>query len=272
MPSEAPHVAIGMEDLEQIAALGWRGLEEAQLGRWLLRAAAGFTGRANSALVLGAPPATRAGWLVDLVAWYAQKGLPPMAQIPLPSGAPVEAVLAEAGWRAHDHVRVLTGDLRAVQALAANHQRDLGELVECNGARPDDAWLTAYKYRGAPLPGHAREVLERGGSDTQLSFASLRAPTSGGPGSVLAVARGALARGWLGVTAVTVADEYRRRRLGTQLMAQLAAWGAERGGHSIYLQVASDNVAALQLYQRLGLHHHHDYRYRIGPMPRSRAS
>jgi len=261
-----------MEDLEQIAALGWRGLEEAQLGRWLLRAAAGFTGRANSALVLGAPPATRAGWLIDLVAWYAQKGLPPMAQIPLPSGAPVESMLAAAGWRAHDHVRVLTGDIREVGALAAAHRTDRSKLVVRNDAAPDDAWLTAYKYRGATLPDHAREVLERAGPDTQLSFASLRSPTNTGPWDVLAVARAALARGWLGITAVTVADQHRRRGLGTHLMAELAAWGAEQGGLAIYLQVASDNVAALQLYQRLGLHHHHDYRYRIGPMPRSRAS
>lgn len=269
LPLAAPHVAIDVEDLEQIAALGWRGLEEAQLGTWLLRAAAGFTGRANSALVLGAPPVTEGGWLADLVSWYAEKGLPPMAQIPLPSGAPVEAMLDAAGWRAHDHVRVLTGDIHEVQGLAAAHPTQQDDLVVRHDSEPDRAWLTSYKYRGAALPAHAREVMRRAGPRTQLSFASLRTGENNDPGGVLAVARGAVAQGWLGITAVTVPDQHRRRGFGTKLMAHLAGWGAERGGQAIYLQVASDNSAALELYERLGFHHHHDYRYRIGPAPRS---
>ncbi len=44
-------------DLERVAAGHWRGTEEEWLGGWLLRAAEGFTGRANSALPLGDPGA-----------------------------------------------------------------------------------------------------------------------------------------------------------------------------------------------------------------------
>ena len=44
-----------MTDLERVAAAHWRGTEEEWLGDWLLRAASGFTGRANSALPLGDP-------------------------------------------------------------------------------------------------------------------------------------------------------------------------------------------------------------------------
>ena len=46
---------ISIPDLERAAAAGWRGTEEASLGGWMLRAAAGFTGRANSALAIGDP-------------------------------------------------------------------------------------------------------------------------------------------------------------------------------------------------------------------------
>ncbi len=48
-------VAISIPDLERRAALGWRAPEEERLGDWLLRAADGFTGRANSALANGDP-------------------------------------------------------------------------------------------------------------------------------------------------------------------------------------------------------------------------
>ncbi|MBA3338412.1 MAG: GNAT family N-acetyltransferase [Geodermatophilaceae bacterium] len=286
MPSEAAHVAVGVAEVEQIAALGWRGLDEARLGGWLLRAADGFTGRANSALALGgAPPA--AGWLPELVRWYAERGLPPMVQVPLPGAEAIDAVLAEAGWRTHDLVRFLTGDIAEIQKSTAQSvaQRSAGrpvsdplapgvlhstgsEVIARLDAEPDAAWLATYHYRGAALPGHARDVLVRAGVDTELSFASLRAPApDGAPGAVLAVARAAVTHGWLGLTAVTVADQHRRQGHGTRLMSELACWAAERGGRSIYLQVASDNAAALRLYEQLGFHHHHDYRYRIGPAP-----
>lgn len=316
MPGEPAHVAIGVSDVEQIAALGWRGLEEAHLGDWLLRAADGFTGRANSVLVLGSPrrggqqqgnawEADRGplpdphrlpdadvledpGWLTDLVDWYAKRGLPPMAQIPLPDGEGVDAVLAGAGWRSHDLVRFLTGDIAVVQRLAAESAQlptegppvsnllvhavphSLAATVHLRlDAEPDEAWLAAYQYRGAPLPGHAREVLQRAGPDTELCFASLRGLAgAGASGDVLAVARGALGRGWLGITAVTVSTEHRRRGYGIRLMSALAAWAVERGATAIYLQVAADNHPALSFYRRLGFHHHHDYRYRVGPAPR----
>ena len=48
-------MAISIPDLEQRAALGWRAPGEERLGDWLLRAADGFTGRANSALATGHP-------------------------------------------------------------------------------------------------------------------------------------------------------------------------------------------------------------------------
>jgi hypothetical protein len=41
---------ISIENLERAAAAGWRACEGEWLGGWLLRAAEGFTGRANSAL------------------------------------------------------------------------------------------------------------------------------------------------------------------------------------------------------------------------------
>ncbi|MDQ4037906.1 MAG: GNAT family N-acetyltransferase [Actinomycetota bacterium] len=266
MPSEPAHVSIDVADVERIAALGWRGLEEARFGGWLLRAAGGFTGRSNSALVLGAPPKTEA-WLPDLLHWYADRGLPPMVQIPLPGGEAIDAVLDAAGWRTHDLVRFLTGDLEEIRTSTTQASTPAGLAVRLD-AEPDDAWLAAYHYRGARLPGHAREVLLRAEEDIELSFASLRAPAEGGAAAaVLAVARGAVARGWLGVTAVTVSEEHRRRGHGTRLMAELVGWAAERGARAIYLQVAAENAAALRLYSRLGFHHHHDYRYRIGPLP-----
>jgi len=61
---------------------------------------------------------------------------------------------------------------------------------------------------------------------------------------------------------VTVAAEHRRRGLATALMAALQGWAAERGAHSVYLQVTAGNAAARALYRRSGFIEHHRYHYR----------
>jgi ribosomal protein S18 acetylase RimI-like enzyme len=67
------------------------------------------------------------------------------------------------------------------------------------------------------------------------------------------------------VTAVTVAEEARRRGLGTAVMAALSNWAADRGGRRCLLQVVESNAPALGLYARLGFTEHHRYHYRLAP-------
>src|ERR1700733_14369419 len=95
-------MAISIPDLEQRAALGWRAPGEERLGDWLLRAADGFTGRANSALATGHP-----GLPLDQAAravrdWYQARGLPAMIAISYPAGRPqadpLDGFLAGLGW------------------------------------------------------------------------------------------------------------------------------------------------------------------------------
>jgi ribosomal protein S18 acetylase RimI-like enzyme len=87
------------------------------------------------------------------------------------------------------------------------------------------------------------------------------------PAPLAAVARGAVADGWLVVTAVTVDERYRRRGLATAVMAALASWGRDRGARSCLLQVVESNEPALALYERLGFTEHHRYHYRLGAEP-----
>jgi GNAT superfamily N-acetyltransferase len=144
---------------------------------------------------------------------------------------------------------VLTGrtaSLAAGPELPAGLSLDLAD-------RPDPAWRALYRYRGQELPRGAIELLM---SAPEQAFASVRVR-----GRTVAVGRGSLASAWLGVTAVEVAHEHRRRGLARAVLSALAAWGAARGARSTYLQVAEGNAAALALYQSAGLTVHHRYDY-----------
>src|SRR6185437_16169690 len=58
--------------LEEVAALGWPAPETRRLGRWLLRAAEGWTGRGNSVLPLGDPGLPLDDALAEVTAWYGE--------------------------------------------------------------------------------------------------------------------------------------------------------------------------------------------------------
>jgi GNAT superfamily N-acetyltransferase len=239
---------LGVEELERVAAGGWRALEEERLGGWLLRAGNGFTGRANSALVVGDPGMPLPAAVDAVSRWYDERGLRPCAQLPGVRSRAADAAFAAAGWERDEDTLVLTGPV--------GPPRPVEVPVEL-AAAPDDAWLAGYRYRGSALPAGALDVLTNA---EDLAFASVRLAAA--PAPLAAVARGVLTDGWLGVTAVTVAEEHRRRGLATAVMAALQTWAAERGAHSVYLQVESGNGPARALYRRAGFIEHHRYHYR----------
>jgi GNAT superfamily N-acetyltransferase len=242
-----------VEDLERLAARTWRGLEEEPYGDWLLRAGGGFTGRANSVLLVGEPPEPLDRAVATVTRWYEQRGLRPRAYVPSPGGEKADAALADAGWSRLEDNLVLTASLAG---WAEPH------VAVALAPVPDDAWLTGYRYRGTPLPPAARDVLVN--ADDPV-FASVRLEPE--PAALAAVARGVRVEDWLVVTAVTVDERHRRAGLATAVMAALGAWARDRGARSCLLQVASSNQPALALYERLGFTEHHRYHYRLGAEP-----
>ncbi|WP_346621974.1 GNAT family N-acetyltransferase [Blastococcus montanus] len=251
MPARSTTPPVAVDELERLAARTWRGLEEEPYGDWLLRAGSGFTGRANSALVVGNAPGDPAEAITAVAGWYRDRGLRPCAAVPEPGHAAVDDAFAAAGWSRDEDVLVLTGPAGPWPAPAVD---------VAISSSPDAAWLAGYRHRGAPLPAAAAAVLCNA---EDLLFASVRLDAP--PAPLAAVARGALADDWLVISAVTVDDRYRRRGVARAVMAALAAEGRSRGGQSCMLQVTASNHPALALYGSLGFTEHHRYHYRWAP-------
>lgn len=246
---------VTIAELEAVAARGWRAPEEAPLGGWLLRAAEGFTGRANSALAAGDPGMPLADALTGVCDWYAERGLPPMIAVPHPLGRPgdshVDRFLDQRGWGVRPGPAVVM--TAATAEVAGGGQAADAELRP----EPDQAWLSMYHYRGQKLPPVARRLLL---SAPFQAFASIRRD-----GGTVAIGRVAVAAGWGGLTAVEVHPGYRRTGLATAITAALAGAAAGQGATRLYLQVEEDNTPAMALYARRGFTGHHSYHYRIAP-------
>ena len=255
----APHLAISMDDLERIMVEGWPPIERAELGGWLLRAAAGFTGRANSVLPLGDPGVPLSTAIDRCESWYDDRGLQRLFCLFGPAGFtvdedPLGGELLARGYEPFKNTVVLTGSTGALQP----------EVTGASGARvrldaePSPAWWKAWAGRDIPVPDAARSVLR--GSPEQL-FASLEVG-----GTVAGVARLSFANVWAGVSALHVAPEHRRTGVAMQLMGALGDESRTRRIRSMYVQVAQANSPSCRLFERLGFSIHHEYLY-LGALP-----
>jgi ribosomal protein S18 acetylase RimI-like enzyme len=241
--------------LEEIAARGWLPPSSEWLGRWLLRAADGWTGRGNSVLPLGEPGMPLDAALAQVTAWYAGHGLPPRVQLPLPAREALGGALIARGWTAYNPTLVLTADIDTVLAAPGAPADDLDVILD---TAPTADWLGAYHYRGGDeLPDVAVRLFTA--ADRPV-FATIR-----DGGAVVAIARGVVDAGWAGVTAVEVAPSHRRRGLAVAVMQALCEWARAASASRMWLQVAEQNAAALGLYRRLGFTPHHRYVYLLGP-------
>ncbi|HZX09080.1 GNAT family N-acetyltransferase [Kribbella sp.] len=242
---EMPLRPVDVEQLFLTAALGRPAVERAYIGHWLLRASAGWTGRANSLLPTGDPGVPVREALQQAEDFYRKHQLPPQVQVRV--GSPQDEQIRALGWvdarPDQSDVLVMHTTLDHVNA-APKYDVQLTE-------RPDDAWYAAA-FEG-PVPAVAPQVLE---GAAKAMFASVILE-----GRVVAVGRGAMTGHWLGVDALRVVDGFRRRGLGTAVLQGLARWAGPEGGRRTYLEVVLENTPAMATYTRLGYQEAYRYRY-----------
>jgi N-acetylglutamate synthase len=238
-------------ELERAAVRHWQAPDTEPLGEWSLRAAAGFTGRANSALPLGDPGRPLPEAVAAVEEWYRRRDLRPMIVLPQGAGpAHLEDHLTERGWLPRPGPAfVMVAD---IEALPASHAQDVEFASE-----PDAAFLGLYRYRGQDLPPIARTLLM---SAPWQAFGIVRRY-----GRAVAVGRVSVADDWGALTAVEVDAAYHRQGLGTEITAGLVAAAAERGARRILLQVETSNEPARALYLRTGFQDSHRYHYMMAP-------
>ncbi|WP_034591277.1 GNAT family N-acetyltransferase [Hamadaea tsunoensis] len=235
--------------LELAAAEAWPPTELAWLGDWRLRAAGGYTGRANSALPVGDPGVSLGEAIGRVVEFYRERGLPPQVDVPLPLAGPVERELIKAGW--HPECTVYLQVMALDELIAATPEATGWTLA----AQPSAAALEIVAGRRGPLPEAARHVL--------TAVADLRFAEYAESGDLLAMARGSVTRQWLGLFAIETVTAARRRGLARQAVGVLARWARTAGARNAFLQVESTNTTAMALYEKLGFSTHHRYtRYR----------
>ncbi|MFH8443824.1 GNAT family N-acetyltransferase [Streptomyces sp. NPDC018026] len=255
-PARRRGPAASYEELVRVAARSWRPVESERLGGWELRAAGGFTRRANSVLPLGDPGLPLDEALTAVRRWYGERGLPAYVQTSTGAAGTQELLCAELerrGWVREVTAEVWTGPLAPVADLAEG----TGVVLS---READETWLARYQRKGVSEV--ALRVLESGPS---VWFATVpRAEGPGGTdgaGGVAAIGRCVVDGRWASFAAVEVDPAQRRRGLATAVMAALARRALDEGASAAWLQVETDNAGARALYAGMGFAAHHAYHH-----------
>ncbi|MFI8948704.1 GNAT family N-acetyltransferase [Streptomyces sp. NPDC053750] len=250
-PARRRGPAASYEELARVASRAWRPVESERLGEWELRAASGFTRRANSVLPLGDPGMPLDEALTAVRRWYGERGLPAYVQTATGAEGTQELLCAELerrGW-----VREVTAELW-IGALAP-----VADLSEGTGVvlsrEADEAWLARYQRKG--VSDVALRVL---GAGPSVWFATV--PGADAPA---AIGRCVVDGRWASFSAVEVDPAQRRRGLATDVMATLARRALDEGASAAWLQVETDNAGARALYAGMGFAAHHTYHHYRAP-------
>jgi ribosomal protein S18 acetylase RimI-like enzyme len=250
-PARRRGPAASYEELARVTARAWRPVESERLGEWELRAASGFTRRANSVLPLGAPGLPLDEALDAVRRWYGERGLPAYVQTATGAEGTQEllcAELEERGWEREVTAQVWVGPLAPI----ADRGDPAGVVLS---READEGWLARYQRKGV-----SEVALRVLGSGASVWFASVP-----GPAGPAAIGRCVVDGRWAGFAAVEVDPALRRQGLGTAVMAALARQALEEGASAAWLQVEAENAGARALYAGMGFAAHHAYHHYRAP-------
>lgn len=79
----------------------------------------------------------------------------------------------------------------------------------------------------------------------------------------VATGLGILDRDYIGIYAIHVADDHRRKGYGEAIVKTLLSAGQATGAANAYLQVVADNTAAKHLYRKIGFQQLYTYWFRV---------
>jgi ribosomal protein S18 acetylase RimI-like enzyme len=233
-------------DIELASSELWSGSEHLRTARWLLRAADGYTRRANS-MVPSAPPWESALWtessidddIAEADRFYQSRSLPTIISLPIPLFNDVASSLYERGWKSNLDLSVMVRVSRD-KVITENTFSDIQSATT-----PSTEWITAH---GRELGSQGEQVL-LSGNPLFLSYAKSE--------EVVGIARVGFAQSWSALGALRVNSDLRRQGIARALVECAINSANERGYPFMFLQVDRHNQPAIALYESLGFAEHH---------------
>jgi ribosomal protein S18 acetylase RimI-like enzyme len=233
---------------------------------WVLRFAGGYTNRANSInpvypLSIDLRPDSISPVYPSIISlkdkiaecerrYYAQ-GLMAAFKLTKATDPNIEKTLEEQGYKSRDATYVMTMDLK-------NYKLPQSYPVCTITDRVNDEWLNAYFLLNEYSDDSKKEIAKR-------ITECIKNPSVFGmlckDAKTVACGKTVIERGYAALLSVAVDKEKRRQGLGEGICVSLLSEAKRLGAHTAYLQVAQENLSAVNLYVKLGFKPIYSYWY-----------
>lgn len=250
----APSVEDDLPLVRRLEAVGFRAWPASSVvydGSWQVRLTGGHPSKRLNCIVPLDPSDHRD---MDMRLSRARKRFEdhgrPLVIRETPLASPVMSEYLEAqGWKVVERVDVLTVNLTELPLPVT-----LGHLPSHDIGRFLDANIAVGQYDASLKPALA-EILSS--IRPSSGYFIKEDPSKGAMAVALCVQDNDLA----GIMSFHVAEYARRTGIGTEILTSALLWARISGASSAWLQVLSDNVPALAMYERFGFRKAYNYRY-----------
>lgn len=229
----------------------WPAIDTLLMDGWVVRAANGYSGRANSASAVRIGATLDDALLREIVRFFRAQGLPPAIRV-TPLAAPdVAERLAREGWRIVTRSGgMIAGRIPQQADRAGFVLTPVVDPIWCSGVSA----LQDERKRNAE---HLYAIVSR--IRREAGFATVM-----DEGRAAAFGMVVIDRGMAEIGSIIVNPAARGRGIGRGLVRGLMAHAAEKGAIRFFLQVEAGNAVAQRLYASLGFEDLYPYvEYRL---------
>lgn len=219
---------------------------------WVLRYSNGYTYRGNCVNPLYPSSIDLETKIKHCEDMYFSKSLPCVFKITQNTKEKLDELLAIKNYKLEKEVNIMGLNLSDINF---EEHEDVSVFYSL-----DESWLNDFMYLNdtykEPIKSTAKKMLNR--ISTQVFCAAIYDSSK-----MIACGLGVLEDHILGLYDIRVLKEYRRKGFGTKICKKLINESINYGAHSSYLQVASTNNPAIQMYKSLGFKKLYNYWYRV---------
>ncbi len=244
-----------IKKIEDLSINAWPSHQIQFYDNWVLRFSYFYTHRTNCVEQLGQSLLMLDEKIDHCEAIYRKWNTPCIFKIS-PVGEPcLDQVLEERGYEIQHHTTVMA--CRLEDADITSYAPDSRLKVEDHVTR---TWMDGlFLLKRTTNPTHIRIVPSMYDAIPmdQISVSITE------HGRIVGTGLGILDREYVGVYAIHVAEECRKRGYATSIIQTILSRARERGASKAYLQVVTDNAPAKALYRKLGFRSVYSYYFRV---------
>jgi ribosomal protein S18 acetylase RimI-like enzyme len=237
---------------EEISNNAWPALQTIQYDGWILRFANGVTKRANSVNLLYPSTLNPEEKINFCETIYFSRHIPSCFKITsIADPDDIDQRLAKRGYDIHSTISLQVLD---ISGISRDPLSDIRIETDLNPHWIDD-FIRMNDFDRRRKSTYTSIIEQIHAPKCLISLAR--------DNETIGVGLGVAEGRFIGLFDIVVDKAYRNTGLGYHIVENLLRWGRKNSADTAYLQVLSDNIPAIRLYEKMGFREKYQYWYRI---------